>query len=245
MKMEMSGSTRRAAKHKVLLISAMIIASALPGAIVSTAGANVVQEKTEVVAIAEARRLPLGTVLTIEGVVTVPSGTFKSSVGDEGFAVQDASAGIYVRMSVNAGLGLNERVRVTGKIDESNGLRTIVPAGAEGIRKRGRGPSVAVPTVSTGKIDETTEGRLVKVKGMITRAVTSDLPYGSRLFINDGTGEIQIYVSASTQIDVSSFKAGQRLSVTGLSGQYKDHYEVEPRFPADISRVYWKRAPAP
>jgi DNA/RNA endonuclease YhcR with UshA esterase domain len=210
-------------------------AAAAPQAMVSTT----------VVSIAEARRLPLGTVATIEGVVTVPSGIFKSSISDEGFAVQDRSAGIYVRMSETLSLRVRERVRVTGRIDESNGLLAIVPAGAEAIKRRGRGAGVAAQRVATGNVNEATEGRLVKVKGMLTRAVASDLPYGSRLFINDGTGEVQVYVSASTKIDVSGFRAGQRFQVTGFSGHYKDHYEVEPRFSSDIIPLYWKRRPAP
>jgi uncharacterized protein YdeI (BOF family) len=207
--------------------------------------ALIVDGRKAVVSIAEARGLALGTVVTVEGSVTVPSGTFKSSIADEGFAVQDSSAGIYVRMSTNLGLGVNERVRVTGKIDESNGLLAIVAAGAEGIRKRGRGPEAAVQSVSTGKVNATTEGRLVKVSGMITRAIVSDPPYGTRLFITDGTGEIQIYVSASANIDVSNLRPGQNLRVTGFSGRYKDHYEVDPRFPADISLLHWKRRAAP
>ena len=44
------------------------------------------------ISIAAARHLPLGTVVTVEGSVTVPLGVFASSFFDEGFAVQDATA---------------------------------------------------------------------------------------------------------------------------------------------------------
>lgn len=183
---------------------------------------------------AAARRLPTGTVVTVEGVVTVPSGTFKSSISDEGFAFQDRSGGFYVRMQTNLGLRLGQRVRVTGKLDENNELLALVPAGADAIKVLDRAAQVKPESMATGKINETTEGRLVKVTGKITRAVVADLPYGYRLFLDDGSGEIQVYVSASAQIDLSHLQPGQRVSATGLSGQYKDHYEVEPRFPADI-----------
>lgn len=188
-------------------------------------------------AVAAARRLPPGTVVTVEGVVTVPSGTFKSSISDEGFAFQDRSGGIYVRMKTNLGLRLGQRVRVTGKLDQSNELLTIVPADAEAIKAIGRAVQMKPESVATGKINELTEGRLVKVTGKITRAVVADLPYGYRLFLDDGSGEIQVYVSASAQIDLSHLQPGQRVSATGLSGQYKDHYEVEPRIPADIEAL--------
>ena len=46
--------------------------------------------------IAQARAMPLGTVVTIEGTVTTPSGVFASSFFDEGFAIQDTTAGIFV-----------------------------------------------------------------------------------------------------------------------------------------------------
>jgi hypothetical protein len=32
----------------------------------------------------------------------------------------------------------------------------------------------------------------------------------------------------------TNLRVGRRVRVTGFSGQYKDHYEVEPRFAADI-----------
>jgi uncharacterized protein YdeI (BOF family) len=187
--------------------------------------------------IAEARALPLGTEVTIEGSVTVPSGAFKSSLSDEGFALQDGSAGIYVSTGKSHGLSIRRRVRVTGKLSDSNGLLTIVPNDARSVRAQGRGQAALPEMTATGTVSETTEGRLVKVKGTITRPVVSDLPYGSRLFINDGTGEIQVYISASTRINLRRLQPGRRVEATGFSGQYKDHYEVNPRLPSDIKLI--------
>jgi hypothetical protein len=186
------------------------------------------------ISIAEARALPLGTVVTVEGVVTVPPGAFKSSLLDEGFAIEDSSGGIYVRASTNPGLHLQRRVRVTGKLSDSNGLLTLVPSDAGSIGPEGRRQVVRPRLVKTGKVGEATEGLLLRVRGTITRAVTDDPPYGFRLFLNDGTGEVQAYVSSSTGISPSGLQPGTRMEVTGFGGQYKDHYEVNPRFPVDI-----------
>lgn len=215
----------------LLSASALISSTAV---ISSTAATVVALPQSKVMTIAEARRLPLETVVTIEGSVTVPSGTFKSSISDEGFAVQDRSGGIYVGMKVNMNLRLQERVRVTGRLAQSNEMLTLVPAGVEDVKKRGRGPKVRPERIATGRVNEMTEGRLLKVSGRVTREVVSDAPYGSRLFLDDGTGEIQVYVSASAGIDLSHLRPGQRVSATGFGAQYKDHYEIEPRFPADI-----------
>jgi len=56
--------------------------------------------------IAAARALPLGTVVTVEGSVTVPSGDFSSSTFDEGFAIQDDTAGIFVSIAADLDLAV-------------------------------------------------------------------------------------------------------------------------------------------
>src|SRR5262245_10419748 len=74
------------------------------------------------ISIAAARHLPLGTVVTVEGSVTVPSGVFASSFFDEGFAIQDSTAGIYISMADNLGLRFLQKARVTGTLMDSGGL---------------------------------------------------------------------------------------------------------------------------
>lgn len=219
---------------KIVFILTGMLLSALAGVAAPAFGAFA-STKAKITLIAEARRLPLGTLVTIEGSVTVPSATFKASIADEGFAVQDRSGGIYVSMSTSLNLRLRQRVRLTGKLAESLGLLVIVPVDAGAIEVRGRGREVKPEAVLMGRIGETTEGRLLKIRGVIAREVVSDLPYGLRLFLKDESGEVQVFVSASTKIDLSGLQPGQRLTVTGFSGQYKDHYEVSPRFPADIN----------
>ena len=82
----------------------------------ATADAAVV-DKT--ITIAAARSLPLGTVVTIDGSVTVPSGAFSSSTFDQGFAIQDSTGGIYVSTADNLGFALREQVRVTGTLADT------------------------------------------------------------------------------------------------------------------------------
>ena len=195
------------------------------------------QTPPKIVSIKDARARPAGTTVTVEGVVTTPPGAFKSSTEDEGFAVEDASgAGLYVRTNVKASFGVGRRVRVTGRLGESNGKTVIVPADERGIEPRGRAASEVRPKrFSTREIGEATEGRLVRIAGVVSKPVQDDAPYGLRFFVDDGTGEVQVFVSSSTKISMAWPRPGRRVSVTGFSGQYKEHYEVEPRFASDIS----------
>jgi DNA/RNA endonuclease YhcR with UshA esterase domain len=221
---------------KIILLRASIVAQALTLIVFPTLAA-VSYAQTNVISIAEARGLSPGTVVKVEGTVTVPSGAFKSSISDEGFAVQDSSAGIYVSMSVNARLRVRQQVRVTGKLAESNGMLVVAASDVGSVEARGRGPETQAAIIATGHVGETTEGRLVKVTGSITRPVGDDAPYGFRIVLDDGTGEIQVFVSTSTGIKRRGLRMGKRIRVTGLSGQYKDHYEINPRFQADIKVI--------
>jgi hypothetical protein len=181
-----------------------------------------------------ARALPLGSRVTVEGSVTTPSGAFASSFFDVGFGLQDRSAGIYVSLQTNPGLSPGDQVRVTGVLADSYGLLILVPDGADGVIECGRGRHVAARRLGTSAIGEDTEGLLVSVKGTIVSGPSSDLPYGYKLSVDDGSGAVQIFVNVETDIDVSAFAVGQRVKVTGFSSQFDDHYEIDPRDPDDL-----------
>lgn len=187
------------------------------------------------ISIAAARSLPLGTVVTVDGSVTTPSGAFESSFFDQGFGLQDRSAGIYVSVPSSLGLAPRAQARVTGTLQDSFGLLILVPADpAADVKAHGAGPKVRPKWVTTGAVSEATEGLLVQVVGTITQAPTSDLPYGYKFFVDDGSGELQIFVNVQTGIDLSGLAAGQLVSVTGFSSQFDTHYEIDPREPADV-----------
>lgn len=187
------------------------------------------------ISIAVARSLPLGTVVTIEGSVTVASGAFSSSTFDQGFAIQDRTGGIYVSVADNLGFAPRQQVRVTGELADSFGLLILINVTAT--KPQGKGPKVQALAVATGAVGETTEGKLVKITGTITQPVSNDLPFGFILVVNDGSGEVNSFVNASTGIDVSGLSPGQTIEVTGFSGQFEDHYEVDPRVQGDIKVV--------
>ena len=200
--------------------------------VITLAADRALAQKT--ISIADARDLPLGTVVTIDGSVTVPSGAFSSSTFDQGFAIQDRTGGIYVSTPDNLGFGLRQQVRVTGTLADTvlPGLLVLVDVTAT--KAHGRGPKVQPLPVATGDVNESTEGSLVRITGTITQPIINDLPFGFIIIVNDGSGEINVFVCASTGIDVSGLSQGQTIEVTGFSGQFADHFEVDPRVQSDI-----------
>ena len=191
-----------------------------------------------VISIADARNQLPGTIVTVEGSVTVPSGAFTSSTFDQGFAIQDETAGIYVSTSENPNLNFHRHVRVTGVVaDDGFGLLILRPASLADVETLPGASPVTPLSVSTGGVSEATEGSLVEIAGTVTRPVRQDLTFGFSVFIDDGTGEVQVFIPASTGVDpftIPFITPGARIRVVGFSGQFQTQFEVLPRYQGDI-----------
>jgi DNA/RNA endonuclease YhcR with UshA esterase domain len=193
---------------------------------------------TNLPSISQAREGATGSTVTIEGAVSVAPGTFASALGDEGFALQDESGGIYVKVAQKQGFGLNARVRVKGTLDEQNMLRILKAEPADVEVLPGTTELVLPVNARTGEVNESREGQLVQVTGNVTQTFQDDSPYGYKLYINDGSGEVQIFVHVSAGLDKTALQAltaGQRITVVGLAAQYETTYEVAPRQPSDLT----------
>ncbi len=178
-----------------------------------------------------ARAVPEGTTVTVEGVVTVPSGSYDPN--DLGFAVQSGKYGLYIHDSLGGSYALGQKVTVTGTAGNSFGeVWGVYPSS---ISANGTGHVPKAKEVATAEVNESTEGTLVRVEGIVTDAVFDDAPYGWRFHVDDGSGELTVFVYTGTGIDTSGIEPGDEVEITGFSGQFIDHYELNPRFPSDIT----------
>ena len=227
----MSQISRSTTRWAVLALQLLIVVAALLTMAPAMHSRPLAASK---ISIAEARSLPLGTIVTVEGNVTVPSGAFSSSTFDQGFAIQDNTGGIYVSTSDNLGFAPRQHVRVTGTLDDTVLPGLLVLVDVTEAKAHGSGPKVKPIPVETGDVGEATEGKLVTITGTITQPIVNDLPFGFIIFVNDGSGEINVFVCASTGIEVGDLSPGDTIEVTGFSGQFADHFEVDPRFQSDI-----------
>ena len=214
-----------------ILTIVMLLTTTITGPFISA------PPEPKTISIGEARSLPLGTIVTIEGSVTVASGAFSSSTFDQGFAIQDRTGGIYVSVPNNLGFAPRQQVRVTGTLADTVLPGLLVLVDVTVVRVLPSGPKVRPLPVATGDVGEGTEGKLVTVTGTITQPIINDLPFGFIIVVNDGSGEVNSFVSASTGIDVSGLSQGQTIELTGFSGQFADHFEVDPRFQDDIKVI--------
>jgi len=214
----------RGSLHRFFLRSALLVM------LLAASGCIVVKthEITEM-PVAAAREQPPGTAVTVEGVATVASGTF-----DGGFALQDASGGIYVTRALGKAVKTGDRVRVSGKLAAPDNQVAIDPGF---IALPGPGSAPAPQEVRTGSVGPATEGRLIAVRGTLAREVENDPPWGWKIYLDDGSGPLLVFVSAKTKIAISGFHAGQSLRVVGFSGRYDQHTELLPRMPDDVAVI--------
>lgn len=209
----------RAAVHALVLAS-LTLAAASPAA---------AQRVTVVSTISRARRMAEGRTARVEGIVTVAPG-----VVDAGFAIQDATGGIYVAADGSAPrLSPGERVRVEGRVGATHGLVSITPAA---VRRIGSGRVPKPRRVRTGAVGAGNEGRLVVVQGVAADSASADPPYGHKLRVDDGSGAVQVFFPAGAgSFALWRVRAGTRVRVTGFSGRFEGIREVIPRSAADLA----------
>lgn len=186
--------------------------------------------------IAEARNVPLGTSVHVQGFVSMAPGTRFSSTGEVGFGVQDDTGGIYVSVTNLLDVPQNATVEVVGDlIDVSSEL--VLFSNYTGV-KRLEGDKVVIPeVVKTGDIGEPFEGRLVRITGAVSKAIVDEKPFGIKAFVDDGSGEVQIYVNFVNDtplIDTAKLVPGTMVQITGFTEQFESKYEISPRRGTDL-----------
>lgn len=188
--------------------------------------------------IAEARALADGETATVEGYVTVAPGTFNSATGDQGFAIQDDTGGVYVGISDLLTFKLDEHVRVTGKLSQVSQQTVLAAVAADVSVVDTTTLSVPPKAITTKEVGEGVEGLLVQTSGKVTQAVMDDSPYGKKVYIDDGSGEVQVFVhlvGGQPVVGIDSLVIGDSVSVTGVAGQFETTYEVIPRKSDDLA----------
>ncbi|HVH12596.1 MAG TPA: hypothetical protein VM759_06075 [Longimicrobium sp.] len=190
----------------------------------------------DVMPLDRARDAGPGATVLVDGVVSVPPGVFAG-----GFAIQDRTGGIWVLpLADPVLLRLGQRVRIRGTLDNPNNQLAIVPSALQLFDFRGAPAAMPVESapeprvVRTGGVDEEEEGWLVRVRGRVVTEPENDEPWGWKVMVDDGSGAVMLFIDSETDVRTDGFRPGALVEVTGFAGQYDDHYEVVPRYQADV-----------
>ena len=183
---------------------------------------------------------PVGTTVTISGIVMAQPGRFRN----DNLYLQDPTGGLQV-FGVPASLGIVEgdSIEVTGEIGVFNQQVQIVsPRIAQNI-KHGVAlyPAVERTTLQLSEINNplaTDVGKLVVVRKVSLTNVPTGTSSGNAT-INDGSGAAQMRLdgNAASSIGWATFVSGKCYDITGILGFFNGAIQLQPRSSADVQEV--------
>lgn len=176
------------------------------------------------VALADIREEEEGTSVTTEGVVSVPPGI----LGERILYVAGSGIQVYGHQGKWPLLKLGDKISVTGKLGSSLGEARLKVSGAESIKKVAAGELPAPHVIQTGEVNEDSEGWLVTIQGEVVK--TS----GDTFYVDDGSGEVKIYIKEATHINKPKMKQGVDVTITGVVSETSSGYRILPRFQEDV-----------
>lgn len=176
------------------------------------------------VVLADIREEEEGTSVTTEGIVSVPPGI----LGERILYVAGSGIQVYKHQGKWPLLKLGDKISVTGTLTSSLGEARLKVSGAEAIKRVVAGEPPAPHVIETGDINEDKEGWLVTIQGEV--AQTS----GDTFYVDDGSGEVKIYIKETTNIDKPKMKQGVAVTITGVVSETSSGYRILPRFQEDV-----------
>jgi hypothetical protein len=179
--------------------------------------------------VAAARQLAAGQRVVVQGVVTVRPGRV---LGDRTACLQDASAGICVRLPDGVTAVAGDVLLVDGPLADPYGNLEIRPA-PSGVTKVGSAALPPARQLSMAELGEATEGLLALVKGTVTTSSASSTG-AITVMLEDASGEGRVYIHAPLGMTRDQFPRGRRLSVYGIVGDRLGLYRLWPRDPGDF-----------
>ena len=168
-----------------------------------------------------------GQIVRITGTVAVEPGVLGSQI----FYLSNEDIQVYSYKKDFPALAVGDVVVVTGEISEGTVEKRIKIKSQSDIKIIGKKTELLPTEISISEIDETIEGKLVKIAGQVIEV------RGNYVFIDDGTDEAMVYIKSSTNIDKAIFNEGDKVEVLGIISQTKSGYRLLPRYNTDILPV--------
>ena len=181
------------------------------------------------ISISEARSKALGTVVTVSGIA--------SNGAEFGVIrfIQDPTGGIAIYDNALTDIERGDSVIVTGELTEFNGLLEI--SNVSSWQRFALGKEMApIDLIPADAYQESREGQLVRVKN-VTFVQSGNFSGSSANYsISDGSSNYQVRILGTADIAGTPIPSG-KISLTGVMGEYRSNYQLQPRSLQDIGTV--------
>lgn len=190
----------------------------------STANGKVAGATVEKILLTDIREEEKGTMVEVVGTVSAPPGV----LGERVVYLAGSGVQVYFSKALWPKLSLGDEVRITGEVSASGGETRLKLAQASDIAVVKTGAAPQPHVMETGEVGEETEGWLVTIQGKVTE--TS----GDTFYVDDGSGEVRVYIKPTTKIDKPAMKKGTTVTITGVVSETSSGYRVLPRWQEDV-----------
>jgi DNA/RNA endonuclease YhcR with UshA esterase domain len=179
----------------------------------------------------------VGSTFTIARAGIAQVGYFSAGVR---YTLTDASGSITLlvwqnvleKMPQRYDLFAGSQVKVSGEIDEYQGELEIIPGSEGDVTVLQRGERAPIEQRTASNVTPSDEGRIFVVEGKVARLESRTW---LRVWINDGTGEILVYVpERAVEYLPAGIGPGVKLRVAGEVDVYKGEIEIIPLAGADV-----------
>lgn len=178
------------------------------------------------ISIHDARRMPVGTVVTITGVALNGS-----EFGNQRF-IDDGTDAICVFSSLASSVNKGDEVTLTGTIEDYHSLIEVINLTSITINSTGK-PLPDKAVLFPYQLKESYESRLVQLRS-VTISGTGVFNGNTAYTINDGISSSTLYIKSGTSMVGQPIPSG-RVNITGIGSQYDDTNELFPRTTTDIT----------
>ncbi|MDO8582365.1 MAG: lamin tail domain-containing protein, partial [bacterium] len=174
--------------------------------------------------LAYVRTMRSGTVVNIQGVVSVEPGI----LGEDKFYVAGSGIQIWNTNKQFPKLARGDRISVKGIIRKNAKEQSIKIASASDVHVVSSGDAPEPHDLELKDISDTREGWLVRIAGTVQKMQWPNI------YLENGDATTRVYIAKTTGIEKQEFQKGDTLAVVGIVSQTQTGFRVLPRDSDDI-----------
>lgn len=187
---------------------------------------NFSQNSNRLTPLEQIKNLKIGDKIITEGIVTA----LPDTLGSQFFYIASSSGiQIYNNKKDFPELALGDLIQITGELSQINNEWRLKTDSAEAIKVIDQNNEIPKTELACGEVNEDLLSQFIEVAGEITSKK------GSTLYLDDGTGELLIYIKASSKIDLKNFQEGDYATVAGILSNTRTGLRLLPRSDEDIA----------
>ncbi len=182
-------------------------------------------EINKLVSLENVANIKLGTMISVKGRVAVGPGVLGAQYF---YIVGPPGLQIYNYKKDFPDLSIGDSVFIEGELVSSNGERRLKTKSMTDMVVLGHDDAPAAKKIICEDIENLDIGSLFEVTGVVVEKK------GSSVFLDDGSGEVLVYIKKTTNIELADIKKGDSLIVTGILSTTANGRRIMPREKNDI-----------